>query len=1220
MSARESARSDLDSIELPVHKNISNRNDLTIYDTPEITWEFYNAYHSAKPTRAAFLQGTNSIEDDNLDLFFKSTLSRSKFSNLDAFLAEKPSTAQIRFSKLPHPFNLLCPLQDTLTGKWYDLKKVLHILKLPRDTRLEKATIWEQASAFVIAMIRQRVELFDILQEYHDKGIVHFPTSELIQQAKDIILIGDLGKDMQALIKSRGVEGIELKGYNNSDSDSDYDSDGNRLTIAQKKAGLRGQKKKTSEEVVNETWKGGVTDSLLAHTNTALAADPGMQVPNMQEFETFRSTLLSQTETGKFLPGPKATIMKLMSSQTLLPSVASPGNIGGSASTAVASGLARAEVTLVDPDYVLRSDEEWATDSDEERTVSSSLISSNRVQSAGEKAKGRPSSKSSTSPISRNPSRQAADKPRVNTGTKAAADKPAISASAMKKNASRVGTVTSTETVAITTSRHAQDYDDSGSRSTSPLHVTFDEMSAASSAAYTAEHNASPERRRGPFVLPPGSPCDALDHFDATAAVIVTEGNDGAWTIAEPELSLDIAQSAHAAADDGDGSVGSEASEASLLTQKLRALTPQKDKSKIAHVSSQLDKVMIQLVNAAHAIEKHVERIKDALVGGIIAYNEKLTYEERNLVFDELTALLGDDCPPREGFFDWRSKGVPGMRPLAIRFFCLVHEMATLRLELTELNTPEGRDPADIVTPLDTPSAPWKYNDDKEENCLDTGRWTFIYNGVDVVLKVLHALDFLRSQKEICSWYGRSFYFCANPLMLPFNCYKHFDELEFTDKMKEELLSKPHVRPNCLLGGGGFHVVSTAPGSPMYESCHGNIKSLGASSAWKFEKYLSKWRLLFEQQCTKRFNNWPALPNLKSDEACLALWTSMRVMYIQCKASLVKTYFWETKFISLLSTVRGKDLMMGYSGLKPDLMLDRQTEQRFIEVKELEVIKLAEAEAEKKRKAAAEKENAKGASLNFLSALMAASAGPVKRKKTDKEIAAEMLAVERKLVFQRITTARNIVDVQDPNFEYPFPELFEGYSSVLDNRPPSANDLGFGRSPTRSPTPISRPSSSLLKLRPISERLYSPPVVQPPPVEVKKKKKKRAAKAEPKEEKNGSDEEGEASEEASEEEEEKDESPSKKKRKPKKKKGTKFSLSEALAPGEVLSRQKLSQIAQTSTKISRISAPSPSAQNAPKLTRRVKEDILPPVRRGGGAIGQTLRTPIVTRIKRLGTS
>lgn len=60
----------------------------------------------------------------------------------------------------------------------------------------------------------------------------------------------------------------------------------------------------------------------------------------------------------------------------------------------------------------------------------------------------------------------------------------------------------------------------------------------------------------------------------------------------------------------------------------------------------------------------------------------------------------------------------------------------------------------------------------------------------------------------------------------------------------------------------------------------------------------------------------------------------MLVLYIRCKKTLLTTYKWEKEFISLSSTVRGQNLMMGQSGLKPDRSLDRQVEQRLIQLKE----------------------------------------------------------------------------------------------------------------------------------------------------------------------------------------------------------------------------------------------------------------------------------------------
>ena len=163
-AAASEAGSDDDDDLLPARRLVSQRNDLSRFDTPEITWEFYDRYHAAKPTKAAYEMRTNSIEEDNLDKFFKSTMSRSKFSSMDAFLEERPNTAQTKYDKLPEPFNKLIPLMDPFDHKWYDLKAILHILKLPRDTRLEKATILETASAFVLAMMRQRVEVFSLLQ------------------------------------------------------------------------------------------------------------------------------------------------------------------------------------------------------------------------------------------------------------------------------------------------------------------------------------------------------------------------------------------------------------------------------------------------------------------------------------------------------------------------------------------------------------------------------------------------------------------------------------------------------------------------------------------------------------------------------------------------------------------------------------------------------------------------------------------------------------------------------------------------------------------------------------------------------------------------------------------------------------------------------------------------------------------------------------------------
>jgi hypothetical protein len=367
----------------------------------------------------------------------------------------------------------------------------------------------------------------------------------------------------------------------------------------------------------------------------------------------------------------------------------------------------------------------------------------------------------------------------------------------------------------------------------------------------------------------------------------------------------------------------------------------------------------------------------------------------------------------------------------------------------------------------------------------------------------------------------------------------------------------------------------------------------------------------------------------------------MLIMFIRCKRSLVKTFFWEKKFIGLLSTVRGKDLMIGSSGIKPDLMLDRQTERRYIEVKEEEDQRVIAAQRDKAKaeEAAAAEAASNTSSMKFLSSIMVATAKNVKKTKSAKEMARELALFEKKLIFTRLTTPKTVVkDPNDPAFEYPFPLPFEGYSSVLDDvhRPGTASDVGFGRSPTRSPSPSEpfRPFTG--KLRPISSRLYSPPPSPEPIVEVVVVEKKVKVK---KEKVKRYDEDGDTiSDDGSGKSLASGEGKKKKKKKrkkgkqgnnadpvhgaddgtdqqpkPKKTHGEKL-LRDVLAPGERISRAQVARVAaETSNKVSRIS----QQAGGPKLTRRVEVQVLPPVRRGGGAVYENLPTPILKRVKRL---
>ena len=96
----------------------SEYNNLRNYRTAEVHWNYYDALHRSKPTMAAKEAGTNSLEDENLDTYFKKTLSRSKFNSLDSFLAATTSTNP--FAHHTPPFDELLPMQCD-DRRWIDL-------------------------------------------------------------------------------------------------------------------------------------------------------------------------------------------------------------------------------------------------------------------------------------------------------------------------------------------------------------------------------------------------------------------------------------------------------------------------------------------------------------------------------------------------------------------------------------------------------------------------------------------------------------------------------------------------------------------------------------------------------------------------------------------------------------------------------------------------------------------------------------------------------------------------------------------------------------------------------------------------------------------------------------------------------------------------------------------------------------------------------------------
>jgi len=132
------------------------------------------------------------------------------------------------------------------------------------------------------------------------------------------------------------------------------------------------------------------------------------------------------------------------------------------------------------------------------------------------------------------------------------------------------------------------------------------------------------------------------------------------------------------------------------------------------------------------------------------------------------------------------------------------------------------------------------------------GRWGLIWDGKEIVEKVLHALDPLRECRELANWYGRRFYFIANPLMLAFDMRNGLDVLNMNEKVSEHIITKPHVRVGLGTRDG--------------------------TQDWKHQKYLVKWRETFlELWETSTSFNWPVLPLLKVYE------------YISCDINVTNT-------------------------------------------------------------------------------------------------------------------------------------------------------------------------------------------------------------------------------------------------------------------------------------------------------------------------------------------
>lgn len=137
-------------------------------------------------------------------------------------------------------------------------------------------------------------------------------------------------------------------------------------------------------------------------------------------------------------------------------------------------------------------------------------------------------------------------------------------------------------------------------------------------------------------------------------------------------------------------------------------------------------------------------------------------------------------------------------------------------------------------------------------------------------------MDFLRKCPELYSWFGRTYYFVANPLSLAFSYEQAIDGLKMRDRVNEWLTTEPHFRQVKIL--------------------HDN---------WQYSKNLTQFAKNFNELSSGRWASWPSLPSLMESEDQEKMYIALLVLMIKCTDSLEVCAKSEKKMISQLSTSRG---------------------------------------------------------------------------------------------------------------------------------------------------------------------------------------------------------------------------------------------------------------------------------------------------------------------------
>ena len=152
----------------------------------------------------------------------------------------------------------------------------------------------------------------------------------------------------------------------------------------------------------------------------------------------------------------------------------------------------------------------------------------------------------------------------------------------------------------------------------------------------------------------------------------------------------------------------------------------------------------MDIIAISTEIDDHLRDLEICLQECANDYGNAETHAIRNIAFDRFTAMVGDGYRPRSGLHDWRKVGVKGYRPLVIKCLGHVYKLAQTKLLLSELLDPgRGANAPGAGTDLDE-SAIIDMNltnyvvSTSTVSESKTDRWTFIWDGEDILMKLLH--------------------------------------------------------------------------------------------------------------------------------------------------------------------------------------------------------------------------------------------------------------------------------------------------------------------------------------------------------------------------------------------------------------------------------------------------------------------------------------------------